>query len=357
VQVPPRIHPVAARHHTIMSARDFQRAFHFLTLASTLLQTRGREGPTMEEARKGRFSAGPLTFAVRHELWDGNIQDHPDQGVAIQVLADVAGKETALLRFNCFDFERSYVYGPENADLRAEGPAMLGGAATTNLYRMDSTVDGNPIGWTIRTLGTKLPRMLGRAGYSQIAELVDMAAVTAVLPDVEACARELRATKRNTVKHNRGTHIFEAGNIRFGLEMRRLAMGDGGLAIHVLADIGGTPGKKYTEETELLAFDHFWNGAHYHYGPRNKNHRIYWDRTLVEDPLAWTLEQFEKGKLPAMIERAGYPGVAADLDVEKIASVLPAMKKQALDMWEQGRRLTGHPGLPLEPTPNLGAAD
>lgn len=292
----------------------------------------------MEEAKKGRFSAGPLTFAVRHELWDGNIQDHPDQGVAILVMADVAGKETALLRFNCFDFERSYVYGPENADLRAEGPAMLGGAATTNLYRMDSTVDGNPIGWTIRTLGTKLPRMLGRAGYSQIAELVDMAAVTAVLPDVEACARELRATKRNTVKHNRGTHIFEAGNIRFGLEMRRLAMGDGGLAIHVLADIGGTPGKKYTEETELLAFDHFWNGAHYHYGPRNKNHRIYWDRTLVEDPLAWTLEQFEKGKLPAMIE-------------------LPAMKKQALDMWEQGRRLTGHPGLPLEPTPNLGAAD
>ena len=97
--------------------------------------------------------------------------------------------------------------------------------------------------------------------------------------------------------------IFEAGNIRFGLEMRRLPMGDGGLAIHVLADIGGTPGKKYTEETELLAFDHFWNGAHYHYGPRNKNHRIYWDRTLVEDPLAWTLEQFEKGKLPAMIER------------------------------------------------------
>jgi hypothetical protein len=147
---------------------------------------------------------------------------------------------------------------------------MLGGAATTNLYRMDSTVDGNPIGWTIRTLGTKLPRMLGRAGYSQIAELVDMAAVTAVLPDVEPCARELRATKRNTVKHNRGTHIFEAGNIRCGLEMRRLAMGDGGLAIHVLADIGGTPGKKYTEETELLAFDHFWNGAHYHYGPRNR---------------------------------------------------------------------------------------
>jgi hypothetical protein len=181
--------------------------------------------------------------------------------------------------------------------------------------------------------------------------------VAAVLPDLEARARELYATKRNTVKHNRGTHIFEAGNIRFGLEMRRQMSGDGGLAIHVMADIGGTPGKNYTEETELLAFDHFWESAHYHYGPRNKNHRIYWDRTLVEDPLAWTLEQFETGKLPAMIERAGYPGIAADLDVAKIAAVLPVMKKQALAMWAEGERLTGHPGLPLEPTPNLAAAE
>ena len=311
----------------------------------------------MEEAKKGRFSAGPLTFAVRQELWDGNIQDHPDQGVAILVMADVAGKETALLRFNCFDFERSYVYGPENADLRAEGPAMLGGAATTNLYRMDSTVDGNPIGWTIRTLDAKLPKMLERAGYPAIAKTVEMSEVRQVLPEVEACARQLYATKRNTVKHNRGTHIFEAGNIRFGLEMRRLPMGDGGLAIHVLADIGGTPGKHYTEETELLAFDHFWNGAHYHYGPRNKNHRIYWDRTLVENPLAWTLEQFDNGKLRAMLERAGYPGVAADLDEGKLREVLPAMKKQALAMWEEGERLTGHPGLPLEATPNLAAAE
>jgi hypothetical protein len=47
----------------------------------------------MEEPKQGRFSAGPLTFAVRHELRDGNIQDHPDQGVVILVMADVAGKE------------------------------------------------------------------------------------------------------------------------------------------------------------------------------------------------------------------------------------------------------------------------
>jgi hypothetical protein len=309
-----------------------------------------------DTARKTSITAGPLTFVVRHELWDGNIADHADQGVSISVTAEVEGKETTVLRFNCLDQEKSYIYGPENKELAIPGPAMLGGAPLTNLYRMDPIADGNPIGWTIRTLEKKLPKMLERSGYPQVARATDLAEVARVLPDVEVCARELYATKRNTVKHNRGTHIFEAGNIRFGLEMRRLPLGDGGLAIHVLADIGGTPGKAYTEETELLAFDCFWNGPHYHYGPRNKNHRIYWDTTLVEDPLAWTLSQFESGKLPAMIERAGYPGVADDLDTDKIAAVLPALRQQALAMWAEGERLTGHPGLPLESTPNLAAA-
>src|SRR5439155_24033522 len=196
-------------------------------------------------------------------------------GVAICVAADVAGKQTTLLRFNCFDFEKSYIYGPKNPDLEVAGPEMLGGAALTNLYRMDPIADGNPIGWTIKTLGTKLPKMLERAGYPQIAAATDLAEVASVLPDVEACARALYATKRNTVKHNRGTHIFEAGNIRFGLEMRRQLSGDGGLAIHVLADIGGTPGNAYTGETGRLAFAHFWEDAHYHYGPRKQSHHIY----------------------------------------------------------------------------------
>ena len=307
-----------------------------------------------------RFTAEPLTFIVRHELWDGNIQDHADQGVTIDVAADVNGREIALLRFNCFDIEKSYIYGPENPDLRIAAPMMLGGADRTSggmgqLYRMDPITDGNPIGWTTRTLGKKLPKMLDRAGYKQIAEATNLVAVRRVLPDVEACARDLFAARRNTVKHNRGTDIFEAGNIRFGLEMRRLPMGDGGLAIHVLGDVGGSTRKSYVEETELLAFDCFWDGAHYHYGPRNKNHRIYWDRTLVEDPLEWVFEQLENRKLGAMIERAGYPGIAADLDLDKVASVLPAMKQRAFEMYAEGEALTGHKGLPLEPTPNLAA--
>jgi hypothetical protein len=60
----------------------------------------------MAEAAQ-KFTADPLTFVVRHELWDENIQDHADQGVSIDVTAQVGGKDTTLLRFNCFDIEKT----------------------------------------------------------------------------------------------------------------------------------------------------------------------------------------------------------------------------------------------------------
>jgi len=271
-----------------------------------------------------------VSFVVQHELWDGNVDDHSDQGVAILVTAQVGDKETTLLQFNCFDVERSYVYGPETVH---------------KLCRMDATVDGNPIGWSVKQLKHKLPDMLRAAGYEDMAHKVDAQAVSQTLTEVEATARTLFATGRNTVKHNRGTDIFEAGNIRFGLEMRKQVGGDGGLAIHVLADLAGTPGRTYAEETELLAFDCFRKAPHYHYGPRNKNHRIFWDKTLVPDPLEWTLEQFKSGKLRDMIQRAGYPGVAADYDEAVVFAVLPTLEKRA-------REINAQP-LPAEPTPNL----
>ena len=307
---------------------------------------------------KTRFEVGPITFIARHELWDCNIQDHADQGVSIVVQGIVDGEETTLLRFNCFDVERSYIYGPENPNLKSDGPMMLAGRTEGStgmgkLYRMDPTADGNPIGWTIKTMKSKLPDMLERAGYPEIAKELDLEELMDTLPELEATARELFVSKRNVVKHNRGTDIFEAGNIRFGLEMRRLPVGDGGLAIHVLSDLGGTSEKSYVEETELMAFDLFWDGPHYHYGPRNKNHRIYWDRTLVQDYLGWVLDKIEGKKLGAMIERAGYPGVAADLDQDMIDAVLPALTTKAREMLDLGESLTGHPGLPLDPTPNM----
>ena len=280
----------------------------------------------MQQTGRARVEAGNVTFVVQHELWDGNIQDHSDQGVAI--LVEVGG--ATALRFNCFDRERSYVYGLDSKDVK---------------FRMDETVDGNPIGWSVKTIRTSIGIMLSEAGYAEAAGAVNLDAVNSALDEVENLARAKFMAERNTVKHNRGTDVFEAGNIKFGLENRRLGSGDGGVAIHVLADLAGNTGRVFTEETELLAFDCFWEGPHYHYGPRNKNHRIYWDKTLVSDPLGWCLDQFKSKKLGPMLERAGYPGVAADLDEDLIASVIPAVEARAREM-QVG-------GVPAEVTPNL----
>ncbi len=273
-----------------------------------------------------RFEAGNVAFVVQHELWDGNIQDHSDQGVVI--LVEVGG--ATALRFNCFDIEKSYVYAPDGENVQ---------------YRMDHTVDGNPIGWSVKTIRNNLAAMLTAAGFADAAGGLDQNAINAALEEVDGTARVKFAAERNTVKHNRGTDIIEAGNIRFGLEMRRQASGDGGLAIHVLSDLAGNTGRVFTEETELLAFDCFRDDPHYHYGPRNKNHRIFWDKTLVPDPLGWCLDQFKTGKLKAMLERAGYPGVAADLDEDLLASVIPQVEARGREMEADG--------IPGEVTPNL----
>ena len=58
------------------------------------------------------------------------------------------------------------------------------------------------------------------------------------------------------------------------------------------------------------------------------------------DGQEWTLDE----KLN-MIQRAGYPGVAADYDADVVAAVLPALEKRA-------REIQAQP-LPAEPTPNL----
>ncbi len=263
-----------------------------------------------------RFEASGLVFSIRHEQWDANIHSHADQGAIIEVSAPVDGRERALLRFNCCDVERSYVYDPDGEH---------------KVCQMDPIVDGNPVGWSVRQMRDKLAPMLGRAGAAVLADGLDASGLRETLDRVEAAAREAYIRGRRTVKHNRGTDIFEAGNIRFGLEMRDLG-GDGGLAIHVLSDLVGTTGDAYAEETEILAFDCFRDEPHYHYGPRNKNHRYYWDKTIIPDPLEWTLGVLKSGKLKPMIEAAGYPGVAADLDEGLVASQLPALESKAREM-------------------------
>jgi hypothetical protein len=240
-----------------------------------------------------RIEAGAVTFALQYRTL------MPDQGVCIQVVGDVGGQETELLRFDCFDQDPHYHYAPTGRNER---------------LHLDKTTAGNPVGWTLKQLRGRLPEMLERAEYGEVASKLDRDLVASKLDEVEETAREMALKQRRYVIHKRGDPVIEAGNIRFGLEFRELA-NDRGVAIHVLSDVAGG-------EIELLAFDCFEKGPHYHYGPRNQDVRIYWDRTLVPDTLDWTLEQFKNGNLPRMIERAGYPTIAASMDRELVASVL-----------------------------------
>ena len=264
-----------------------------------------------------KIPCGPICFALQYRDVDGGAPhgqgpggeggSHADQGVCLQVAAVVDGAERELLRFECFDNHPHYHYDPADKNVSV---------------MLDPTVTGNPLRWTMSQLRWKLPAMLERAGYEHIGHQLDLLQLRSALDEVEAKASDMAIHKRRTVKHNRGTDIIEAGNIRFGLELRTAGGGDGGMAIHVLGDIAG-------QEIELLAFDCFRIYPHYHYGPRYKNERIYLDKTLVPHPFKWVLDQFKGGKLPAMLTRAGYPTVAGALDEGLIAGKLPEVEARA----------------------------
>jgi hypothetical protein len=240
-----------------------------------------------------RIEAGAVTFALQYRAL------MPDQGVCIQVMGDVSGQEKELLRFDCFDQSPHYHYAPRDRNER---------------HMLDKTTAGNPVGWAVKQLRTRLPEMLEHAGYEEVASRLDRDLVSSKLDDVAEAARSMALNQRRIVIHKRGDPVIEADNIRFGLEFRETS-NDRGMAIHVLSDVAG-------QEIELLAFDCFEKGPHYHYGPRNQDVRIYWDTTLVPDALDWTLGQFKSGNLPAMIERAGYPTIATALDRELVAATL-----------------------------------
>ncbi len=260
------------------------------------------------------IDAGDVSIAMgyRDEIMD-------DQGLCVQVYSQIGGKDTEILRFDCFDQAPHYHYGPENQNIR--------------LF-MDKTTAGNPLGWTMSQLRNNLPAMFERSGYDDLAgKLKAKPIAKKTLDDVEAQARKMSREGRRTVAHKFERQLegdlYEAGNISFGLEFRELdipgVLKDRGMAIHVMSDVAG-------QKVELLAFDCFEGGPHYHYGPRNQDIRIYWDVTTSGDTLRWTLDQFKAGNLRKMIERAGYPAIASELDENLVQSILPKIEKRAFEL-------------------------
>ena len=267
-----------------------------------------------------RFDLGPIEVAMsyRQEIND-------DQGLCVQVYSSIDGEDTEVLRFDCFDQTPHYHYGPENHNIR---------------LNMDKTTAGHPLAWTISNLRSRLPAMLRRSGYEDLATTLDSNPVShSKLDEVEAQAWQMANGERRTVHHMMPEMLdgdkVEVGNLRFGLEYRHLPqIDDEGMAIHVLAEVAD-------QEVELLAFDCFEKGPHYHYGPRNQDVRIFWDVTTSGETLRWTLDQFKAGKIRDMIERAGYPTIAKGVDESLLQSKLPEIEARCFELVASNKSKSG----------------
>ena len=74
-------------------------------------------------------NAGTVDIAMEYRT---DLMD--DQGLCVQVYGMIEGKDTEILRFDCFDQNPHFHYGPENHNIR--------------LF-LDKTTAGNPLGWTM----------------------------------------------------------------------------------------------------------------------------------------------------------------------------------------------------------------
>jgi hypothetical protein len=98
---------------------------------------------------------------------------------------------------------------------------------------------------------------------------------------------------------------------------------DRGVSLHVW---GETDGRR----AEYLRFDCFDEEPHYHYisWDNRTNEMLHIDPVADGDPLAWALERV-RTRLPQMLERAGAPALAAQVDPRAIEELMPRVAEAA----------------------------
>jgi hypothetical protein len=97
-----------------------------------------------------------------------------DEGVSFHVCDAGDGRE--YLRFDAFRDDPHYHY------IHAEGYQQI--------VVFDAAASGDMLEWTLSCLATRLPEMLRHAGARELADQVDLDAVTSALPDLADLARE-----------------------------------------------------------------------------------------------------------------------------------------------------------------------
>lgn len=110
--------------------------------------------------------------------------------------------------------------------------------------------------------------------------------------------------------------IVQLGGLEFEISAREIVdipklPDDGGITIGVYGEAGG-------ERAQVLRFDCFRGGPHYHMPPSAPG-QIELDRAAVGDGLEWSFACI-RDELPAMIEKAGFAELAKRVDATALRS-------------------------------------
>jgi hypothetical protein len=239
------------------------------------------------------IGVGALRFNVRYS----NTRTG-DRGPSLRVYGDVEGKPVQLLRFDCFEQDPHFHYDPDGKN---------------NLLRMDKANVSDPIAWSMDYLRGNVASLVRIAGYSNLANEVEEAALNAALPTVEKALRDSIPAEMPAMA---------ASNLCFTVEYRNTRT-DRGPSLQVLGDVDG-------KRTQLLRFDCFEHEPHFHYDPDGKNNRIFLNTTRVSDPISWSMD-YLRGNFASLIRIAGYGKLADQLDEAALAATLPGVEKALRD--------------------------
>ena len=112
------------------------------------------------------------------------------------------------------------------------------------------------------------------------------------------------------------------GELRFNVRYSRTAA-DRGPSLRIYGDVEGKP-------VQLLRFDCFEQGPHFHYDPEGKNNQLRMDKTKVTDPIAWSMD-YLRGNVKSLVRIAGYSALADQLDEAVLCAALPTVEKALRD--------------------------
>jgi hypothetical protein len=117
------------------------------------------------------------------------------------------------------------------------------------------------------------------------------------------------------------------GGLRFNVRYSK-TNADRGPSLRLYGDVEGKP-------VQLLRFDCFEQGPHFHYDPEGKNNRIFLNKARVSDPVDWTID-YLRGNVASLVRIAGYGQVADRLDEAALTAALPGLERALRDSAPRG---------------------